>query len=355
LFRFDFASQLCGKTSALHLHPHNAQRSIFDIKIQIEQTNKTSLLFPLFAAGLIKISMHPTNNYQVMSSYVDVSNDQQQQQQQHYHNNAHADASFFNARNFYPIGDSSFEDLFTAPIGIEWDLQPLALPPAVVVPQNSSPVATSSATGVYQSQSQYYHQNRASSVISHNSGNGTDADSSLEENASVCTASTDIFDDEQPFVVAQPYPCNSSSNGAVMMMGMYQDQTMERDAGNLELTFNEEPAQNQLDDEHRFKPFHEEKWSVRYKELILFHGEYGHSAVPHTFPPNQQLARWVKRYVYFLLHTMSFFSLISLSTYPYSHPRHLLCIIIFITVNDGNSSCCKKTNRRRSRRNGWRC
>ena len=45
----------------------------------------------------------------------------------------------------------------------------------------------------------------------------------------------------------------------------------------------------------RFKPFHEEKWSLRYKELVAFHREHGHSSVPHTYPPNLQLARWVKR------------------------------------------------------------
>lgn len=47
--------------------------------------------------------------------------------------------------------------------------------------------------------------------------------------------------------------------------------------------------------QHRFKPFHEEKWSLRYKELLDFHREHGHAAVPHTYPANPQLARWVKR------------------------------------------------------------
>jgi len=47
--------------------------------------------------------------------------------------------------------------------------------------------------------------------------------------------------------------------------------------------------------EQRFKPFHEEKWTLRYKELLQFHSKYGHSAVPHTYPQNPQLARWVKR------------------------------------------------------------
>lgn len=49
------------------------------------------------------------------------------------------------------------------------------------------------------------------------------------------------------------------------------------------------------DNNHRFKPFHEEKWSLRYKELLEFHKQHGHAAVPHTYPPNPQLARWVKR------------------------------------------------------------
>jgi hypothetical protein len=47
--------------------------------------------------------------------------------------------------------------------------------------------------------------------------------------------------------------------------------------------------------QHRFKPFHEEKWTLRYKELLVFHKEHAHSAVPHTYPKNPQLARWVKR------------------------------------------------------------
>jgi Helicase associated domain len=47
--------------------------------------------------------------------------------------------------------------------------------------------------------------------------------------------------------------------------------------------------------QNRFKPFHEEKWSLRYRELLEFHRMHGHAAVPHTYPPNPQLARWVKR------------------------------------------------------------
>ncbi|CAB9523927.1 helicase [Seminavis robusta] len=50
-----------------------------------------------------------------------------------------------------------------------------------------------------------------------------------------------------------------------------------------------------LSDSQRFKPFHEEKWSLRYKELLEFHKANGHAGVPHTYPKNPQLARWVKR------------------------------------------------------------
>lgn len=52
---------------------------------------------------------------------------------------------------------------------------------------------------------------------------------------------------------------------------------------------------DEMDNQARFKPFHEEKWSTRYKELLEFHKQHGHAAVPHTYPPNAQLARWVKR------------------------------------------------------------
>lgn len=45
----------------------------------------------------------------------------------------------------------------------------------------------------------------------------------------------------------------------------------------------------------RFKPFHEEKWDQKLQELIDFRAANGHTLVPHTYDPNPQLARWVKR------------------------------------------------------------
>lgn len=45
----------------------------------------------------------------------------------------------------------------------------------------------------------------------------------------------------------------------------------------------------------KFRAFHEKKWDERLLELRAFRREHGHSLVPHTYPPNPQLARWVKR------------------------------------------------------------
>jgi len=41
--------------------------------------------------------------------------------------------------------------------------------------------------------------------------------------------------------------------------------------------------------------FNDEKWAYRFHELCQFRRTYGHCFVPHTFPPNPFLARWVKR------------------------------------------------------------
>eukprot|EP00562_Extubocellulus_spinifer_P004922 CAMPEP_0178513734 /NCGR_PEP_ID=MMETSP0696-20121128/23638_1 /TAXON_ID=265572 /ORGANISM="Extubocellulus spinifer, Strain CCMP396" /LENGTH=326 /DNA_ID=CAMNT_0020143763 /DNA_START=115 /DNA_END=1095 /DNA_ORIENTATION=- len=45
----------------------------------------------------------------------------------------------------------------------------------------------------------------------------------------------------------------------------------------------------------KFRAFHEKKWDERLLELRAFRKEHGHSLVPHTYPSNPQLARWVKR------------------------------------------------------------
>mmetsp|Transcript_16763 Transcript_16763/g.31759 ORF Transcript_16763/g.31759 Transcript_16763/m.31759 type:complete len:583 (+) Transcript_16763:365-2113(+) len=45
----------------------------------------------------------------------------------------------------------------------------------------------------------------------------------------------------------------------------------------------------------RFRGFHEKKWNDHLMELREFKKQHGHCLVPHTFPENQSLARWVKR------------------------------------------------------------
>ena len=59
--------------------------------------------------------------------------------------------------------------------------------------------------------------------------------------------------------------------------------------------YDQSSSSNVAGQDQRFKPFHEEKWNQRYKELLVFHSQHGHVGVPHTYPPNQQLARWIKR------------------------------------------------------------
>jgi len=53
----------------------------------------------------------------------------------------------------------------------------------------------------------------------------------------------------------------------------------------------------------KFRPYQDEKWQERYNELVDFCQKNGHCLVPHTFPKNPALARWVKRqrYQYTLL------------------------------------------------------
>jgi hypothetical protein len=194
-----------------------------------------------------------------------------------HHQQRRLSMTFFNLRKFHPISEPLVEDLFRPIMGFEWDLQPVPLP--VITPEKSLP-----------SSFQQFHQPPAS-VISHSSNNGSDAESL--ENASVCS---DIFDDDGhhvAFDAMHPFPCSSGNN-------VVNTNTMVNDGVSGKSSFDntdDEDFEDQYsqDDENRFKPFHEEKWSVRYMELVQFHREHGHAAVPHTYPPNQQLARWVKR------------------------------------------------------------
>mmetsp|Transcript_12006 Transcript_12006/g.17552 ORF Transcript_12006/g.17552 Transcript_12006/m.17552 type:complete len:241 (-) Transcript_12006:173-895(-) len=45
----------------------------------------------------------------------------------------------------------------------------------------------------------------------------------------------------------------------------------------------------------RFNSFQEKKWNLHLEQFRTFKKIHGHPLVPHTFPENQHLARWVKR------------------------------------------------------------
>lgn len=49
---------------------------------------------------------------------------------------------------------------------------------------------------------------------------------------------------------------------------------------------------------NKFRPYQAEKWQERFDELIQFSKDNQHCLVPHTFPENPALARWVKRQRY---------------------------------------------------------
>lgn len=106
--------------------------------------------------------------------------------------------------------------------------------------------------------------------------NITDVESS---DSSVCTASTEIFEDDERHQLSGRFSANVEIPRRM-------------DIATLEC---EQDIDDAASPQYRFKPFHEEKWSVRYRELQIFHRENGHAAVPHTYPKNQQLARWIKR------------------------------------------------------------
>jgi hypothetical protein len=45
----------------------------------------------------------------------------------------------------------------------------------------------------------------------------------------------------------------------------------------------------------RARKYKDDLWYHRYDELLKFRDGHGHVMVPHSYPPNQKLAQWVKR------------------------------------------------------------
>lgn len=48
-------------------------------------------------------------------------------------------------------------------------------------------------------------------------------------------------------------------------------------------------------DDTKFRPYQAEKWHEKYEELVEYRKQNGNAMVPHTYPTNPPLARWVKR------------------------------------------------------------
>lgn len=49
---------------------------------------------------------------------------------------------------------------------------------------------------------------------------------------------------------------------------------------------------------YKFRPYQEEKWKERFEDLLAFRSKNKNCLVPHTYPTNPTLARWVKRQRY---------------------------------------------------------
>lgn len=58
------------------------------------------------------------------------------------------------------------------------------------------------------------------------------------------------------------------------------------------------PDKNNGSDSVKFRPYQAEKWQERFDELLEFRRKHNNCLVPHTYPSNPELARWVKRQRY---------------------------------------------------------
>mmetsp|Transcript_2659 Transcript_2659/g.3932 ORF Transcript_2659/g.3932 Transcript_2659/m.3932 type:complete len:367 (+) Transcript_2659:92-1192(+) len=58
------------------------------------------------------------------------------------------------------------------------------------------------------------------------------------------------------------------------------------------------PDKHNGSDSVKFRPYQAEKWQERFDELIEFRKQHKNCLVPHTYPANPELARWVKRQRY---------------------------------------------------------
>jgi hypothetical protein len=239
-------------------------------------------------------------------------------------------------RNFFPIGDSQHAIVndIMSPIDImiseeeQWDdLHPLdpnhhhrvddimMAPP--IVSYSPAAVTNNYPDRIIASIKDITDNEQTSSSSSSSSGSSSSCDHS--------SVTTDIFDDNQfDLDDLEPTPIHSNANMMVVTPPISVETTLSavdvtptnifqtttapnsRAADNEDC--NDDGDENDDDDDDdnmslsflasnqdsRFKPFHSEKWNIRYKELLYFFEQHGHAAVPHTYKPNEQLARWVK-------------------------------------------------------------
>jgi len=92
-----------------------------------------------------------------------------------------------------------------------------------------------------------------------------------------------IVEDEDPFAFFERAPLRSSSSWA-------SDEAYCSDCDGI-------PPQDE-DSLLRFRPYQNKLWDLRFKEILKFRKKHGHCCVPHTYPQNPSLARWVKRQRY---------------------------------------------------------
>jgi Helicase associated domain len=144
---------------------------------------------------------------------------------------------------------------------------------------------------------------------SQNQGNQHAPSVSVEHATSHMIYNQNPMDHGQMNQVVTPYEATSSSFAKTKSAGVTSQpmtvsssfSTLKRQVVTKSRAKEDDDDDDEDDDDdddsspNRFKPFHEEKWSLRYHELLEFHKMHGHAAVPHTYPANPQLARWVKR------------------------------------------------------------
>jgi hypothetical protein len=178
------------------------------------------------------------------------------------------------------VGDSSFSTLFQRTNNIENDNEPLNLEETILAPMIAGYVNrdfSASCGGVFK------HHNNNNSMMMHNSSMNNFSDTCFNMNMNTSPNQTlpeqelddsyDLFDDLDVHDDAPAELVSSSSTGSSAAV---EDQL---------------PQGSNV----RFRKYQACQWKDRFQELMEFRREHGHLLVPHSYPPNQKLAQWVKR------------------------------------------------------------